>query len=375
MVISLKIFLFKRWGKLYKVTKKWDMSKEEIEEKKKILYSWHKKVSFNEKKIIYNICDNIHYYSANKSSDTLKKIEMMVFNSNDMEYSKTLFLPLKKKERMESSLPIFSTYIVKSRLRDNNPNNIVVDYSKDYIKRFVEKKNRIHEYFKNYDQLHNENMVHNSELQIAEGIDRKKPKHRIKINTREMGKINKELQTITALDEYTVFNIENIVFIDDFIGTGNSIETFIKEISTDLINLNDELNLNIYFFVLECSKNAEKRLNNFLKNSNIPNNIKVYIKYGSIAIDFANDTNIYKNTRINNPKKIIEEVNNRFSIHEHKYSENMGVASFVNVPNNNVGLITQGSKKWEPLFPRTAVARVDNKKAVKDHLILMRNKL
>ena len=61
-------------------------------------------------------------------------------------------------------------------------------------------------------------------------------------------------------------------------------------------------------------------------------------------------------------KNIVENLTCKVGLKKNKYGENMGVATHVNAPNNNLELISKQSDSWVPLFKRTTS---NNKKPTK----------
>ncbi len=132
--------------------------------------------------------------------------------------------------------------------------------------------------------------------------------------------------------------INNIVFIDDFSGTGKSI---IKELDKHKVNFE---NKNVFIVVISLMAEAKKALENYGRINNI-----------NIACIFGECRN-----------KIFEQV--EFKADKGKYNlmtdsllikwplgyeETQSlIALYNNTPNNTLGFIHNESKKYTPIFPR-----------------------
>lgn len=324
--------------KIEEIVSKWDMNEELKLEKINILKAWMKKTEKqNDKEILLTICSNITYYSEKLSVDTLKKITNFEENSET-----TVYLPVRKYDRVESSVPIFSSFIVDSGIRRRNVDNLIMERAALYLKNlFVA--------ISEYDSLVNE-------------LKKPKTKEKEKELLEKLEKVMKKPNY-----KYCFYKLENIALIDDFIGSGESLISFIEKSLVPLFEYFDSSRpLNITFYVFESSLEGKKKINSFIKqNGLIPDNITISIVEGAEALDFLENETIYDklaDITLKDVKSTIKDIDNKYNFKTSKFSKNMGVASFVNAPNNNLSVISKSNnkKKWEALFERTKVVSKRN---------------
>lgn len=136
--------------------------------------------------------------------------------------------------------------------------------------------------------------------------------------------------------------LEKIIIFEDFVGTGETlVEKFLSR-SPVLEQLNSlkELGIKIIFLILEISKDAECRLNNFLRE----NNFNSFIEY-----KVPKDTQAFK-SYVGNYK----ELSDKLGVKEDKHCLSALVSTYLETPNNTIALFwSDKSEFWKPLFPRS----------------------
>jgi len=317
----------------------WDLIDSKKEEKRAILNDWISKIdSESDQNILLTICNNINYYSEKKTVDTLDSI----INSDQEENKKTIYFPVRKHNRVESSVPIFCSYLVNSGIRDTSAQNLILEKTRHYLKNLFEELSYL-------DYLRIKHHETNDPIQKKEYED----------HINELMR-NKEYP-------YPYYNLANIALIDDFVGSGTSLVQFIQgSLIPSFQYLRTPRKLHITFYVFEASKDGERHVLDYIKeNPLIPNNVTISLKKGTTAIDFLANQNIYSNlndVNLNDVKKLVDNINNAYRFKINRFSKNMAVASFVNAPNNNLPFVsnTNTEKGWFPLFRRVTVAGTKN---------------
>lgn len=338
---------------IYEIVNSWDLSEAVKKTKIEILEEWKGKVSEEEKNILFKICSNISYYSEKLTCKSLVDIEKRVLE--DTDYPNTLFFSIKKKERMESSAGILFTYACYSNLRASYPQNIIDIDTTFFIKNFIKDLNDINEYLNAYKDLKEEMQ---GDILSLEEINIKN----------KMDEIEKKLREIQSRRGFNIFKINRLVLVDDFIGSGKSIKSIIDSIVPILKSLTKDKQLVLNVFVLECQNKVKNEVLDYFKNKNLIN-VTMDIYCAHEAIDFINDVDIYNDDEIRIYKDVINKLMRKYNLTNNPFTKNMGVASFVNAPNNNLPLISKESASWNPIFKRDVVPKVNDHKAVKELLL------
>lgn len=158
--------------------------------------------------------------------------------------------------------------------------------------------------------------------------------------------INKHIcyENIDAIKECQWEYVKNIVFIDDFSGTGNS---FIKELKK---KENFYYEKNVYFITICIMEDAIKEIEKYSKNKNI----KVILINGGVKKKaFSQD--LFKNNI--EAKEHLIKLTKELKIPKEesplgfRKSESL-VAFYNNTPNNTLPIIRYDSEEYTSLFPR-----------------------
>lgn len=164
-------------------------------------------------------------------------------------------------------------------------------------------------------------------------------------NYKAINRINKNLcvENMNAITEYQWGFIDNIVFIDDFSGTGKS---FIKELKRNPKRYSGK---RVFFIALNIMQFAIDNINDFASK----HKIEIVFLISDIqkkAFErklFSNESKI---------KKDIEAMSEKFKIPKHEIlgfeeSESL-VAFYNNTPNNTLGFIRYDTDSYCSIFPR-----------------------
>lgn len=157
--------------------------------------------------------------------------------------------------------------------------------------------------------------------------------------------INKELcyENIDAiLDEQWEY-IDNIVFIDDFSGSGDS---FITELEKTPQRYKHK---NVFFIAISIMEFGKKRIEEFAHNNDI--NITLFVAERQKK---AFESSLFDND--NEAKKNICAMSENFKIPKYAqcgYKDSQSLIVFYNnTPNNTLGFIRYDTDKYKSIFPR-----------------------
>lgn len=161
-----------------------------------------------------------------------------------------------------------------------------------------------------------------------------------------LNELNRELcyENINAIKDCQWDYVENIVFIDDFSGTGKS---FIKELQK---SENRYRGKNIYFITICIMEEAIQNINEYSqkKNFNIAS-IHYYMQKKTFARD------LFKNNK--NAKNLLRKLTEYLKIPKREsplgFNESESLVAFHNnTPNNTLPFIRYDTKEYTSLFPR-----------------------
>lgn len=158
--------------------------------------------------------------------------------------------------------------------------------------------------------------------------------------------VNREFcyENINAIENWQWEYVKNIVFIDDFSGTGKS---FIKELKKDV---NRYCGKNVYFITICVMEDAIQRISNYSKSKNI-NIFPIY--YFVQRKTFERD--LFDNNA--NAKNLLLALTTYLKIPDGEYplgfdkSESL-IAFHNNTPNNTLSVIRCDTEEYKCLFPR-----------------------
>jgi len=356
------------------IVNKWEIEPEKKEDKIATLEKWNEKLSDDEKKIVFKICENIHYYSFSKVAEKIEEVQKKVISVTDNKIKNVLFLPLKTKSRVESSENIFIPYINFSGLREITPQNLIIKKSRDFIEEFVDAKNYTKKLITEYIEKTKEYELCSDELaKVGDDIAQKKlMENKIRACLRRTTKINNDLQDFWSNKTYGN-DVQKIIFIDDFLCSASNLYNFLESILPilDKLNLDDELCIDFWF--LEKYRPSMGKINNII--GKFKNNVSLNIFSSVDSINFVEQSaelGIKKEVMI----KTIDDISKNYKIpkNQSEYNQNLGIATYTNAPNNNLNFIINESKEWEPLFRRTKMIKIDNKKKIKEFLLELRER-
>jgi hypothetical protein len=331
----------------------WDLNPTKREQKLEILRKWENDLNEAEFETILEICNQFNYYSEKLTAEAYKSIfekNASAVESFDMFMQSSLFMPLRRKDRIESAVDMFSAFRLANEI---DANRTYVDGPISYLSKYKNSEGYLREIVKKKEQADSEDEDRIQNLQKELNVNSYNKKVTSKINKRISileAKINKRDCSVSDLvKKFTenYFSVKNIVIIDDFIGTGSSVVNFLKKI--DEIIGGSKIQVRLFIWVIEASASGMKEIEEKAKELNIKINISFYKK----SIDVLAADIIFTCETENVVKEMITDINKRYGLRRGQYCKNHAIASFVNAPNNNLTLLSEESSSWTALFLRT----------------------
>ncbi|SEO44513.1 hypothetical protein SAMN04488134_107160 [Amphibacillus marinus] len=344
--------MFKRFNKLNEVVHLWDLDKKNKNDKIQILKIWMENLSEDEFGILLDICSNFNYYSEKLTAQVYKKLyENNISKPDDVEIflSQSLFFPLRKKDRIESAVDMFSSFRLVNNIDANRtkiicPADYLINYNSNYhnLKKLVEENDLTDKNDNERIQNLNQQLINIKNETISKKIEKK-------IINLKKGKNNREqrLNKRVELFNENYFSVKNMIIIDDFIGTGDSVVSFLKKIGKSLKE--NDINIKINLWVIEASKQGLEAIEDIVTKFELDMSISYYKE----SIDVLVEEKLFPTQNIRDVQEIIRGINKRNNLKPSRYCRNHAIASFVNAPNNNLTLLSENSFTWNALFPRT----------------------
>lgn len=160
-----------------------------------------------------------------------------------------------------------------------------------------------------------------------------------------INRINKHIciEDMNALNPKAFAKINNIVFVDDFSGSGKS---FIDELKK---NPSRYANKNVFFITINIMENAITAINEYGKENNI--NI---VLLSALKQKKAFERELFFDDNV--ARKEIENMSESFEIPNNEilgYLQTEALVAFYNnTPNNTLGFIRYDTKGYKSIFPR-----------------------
>jgi len=153
-----------------------------------------------------------------------------------------------------------------------------------------------------------------------------------------------DLKTFISTKRKKFDSINNIVIVDDCCGSGNSLDTFIRN------NIDNFRGKHIYYLITYYMKESKEIIDRIAEEQNIEIDV-IFINSGSRAFDddrFSDDRD--------NLRNVFERSSEELGIVKQyclgKYKSEALISFYNNTPNNTIGLFWFDSDKYFSLFPR-----------------------
>ena len=151
---------------------------------------------------------------------------------------------------------------------------------------------------------------------------------------------------LDVISEEDLKHIDNLIFIDDIIGSGKTIIDFFKK------NISKIKKVNIYILCIEIMYEGFNNLENFLKKQNIKYEILFHHKSKKAFLNnkIFSENSSENETHLREFEKMLWKGKNNFIL---GYNNSQALISFFrNTPNNTLSSFWFEGKKWQPLFSR-----------------------
>lgn len=354
-------------------------SDEEINRICSVLSTWQKQISEDAFPIFKYIVSIFNYYSSEKAATVFKDLDVRLqYLSKD----EILFLPLRTKDRMESSIPLVSMlqlhlsmnisrtnfkdsgsvlrdiyckkreYAIAYRLSEKGMTDSPLDCS---LTRSIMTCDRAIDALKKQ-QIELEEYKNNliSKLQAGEPIPKGTNIKKISADIRNVkDKIKKKeseksgILNVYLLDYVSLIQVKNVVIFDDFLCTGTSVNNFINDNVKYLKELSD---VQFLFLFLESTSTGKMEVEKTIKMNELFN---VRIAFGMEAINVDNEVKKKSQSDLKIFQQEEERIENLFVLEKSKYQCRTAIATFINSPNSNCNFLCgRGNGEWQPLFER-----------------------
>ncbi|WP_002150848.1 phosphoribosyltransferase-like protein [Bacillus cereus] len=339
----------------------WDLDQEQRNKKLEILMKWEAQLEKEEFKTILEICNEFNYYSERLTAQAYKSVfEKNACSIEDFDtfIEQSLFMPLRRKDRFESAIGMFFSFINVNKI---NVNRTYVNSPADYLKKYKASK----EYFRKIDNEYSQEddnqeatiLSLQKELQAYNKNTKLSSKIKKRISKLQFSKARRKLRLEKLIEDFheNYFSVKNLIIVDDFIGTGDSVVTLLKEIGR--IIGDSVISINLFLWVIEASESGMEEIEKKAKELRI----KIEISFYKISTDVLEEDIIFARNNINGVKEMIKKINKRNGLRTSRYCKNHAIASFVNAPNNNLTVLSEESSTWTALFLRTKRNKVKRK--------------
>lgn len=330
------------------VVTNFDLDSTELEENKmSVLENWRSKVfAPDEFELILKMCSGFHYYSQRKTASSFQEL-IDRDNNKEIISNKSLFMPyIRNDDHSETSIAIFTQFISKLEIEtyDTYPGitakklKIISSVLSKYVKH-LEKS----------EELYSEITVLKEAKSNEDDPEKKSLLEReIKEKSLLLSENKKCTRKFFSSHQKQTFYLENIILVDDFIGSGSSVINLLTEIGEDLQLIQSFIN--VYFICLEASEKGIQSINEKLSKLKISN---FHILNYTEAIDILNNSSMFTEEEQVEINKIVKTIEDDHDLQRNpKYSMNTAIASFMNAPNNNVTILSFKNDHWCPLFER-----------------------
>lgn len=350
----------------------------------RVLNSWEKIISREAFPTFEYVASIFNYYSQDKAICAFKKLDEQF---KYLSQKHVLFLPLRTKDRMESSIPLF-TILKESLPIDQSVTNI--NNSGSVLKDIYEKKTEyakaskliyepgntplncsltrsIHNYNEKISKLKEEiTEIEKCQNQLIENFKNKIPtqNNSLKKLSNRLKEVNRQIRSFESkksslLNSYkqnyvSLIQVKNVIIFDDFLCTGTSVNKFINTNIEYIRKLSD---VKILFLFIESTSIGKSKVDKTITDKNLKN-VEVKSSVQSINVDEKVKEESEEKFRIFKTEE--EKIESEFNLYKSRYGCRTAIASFVNAPNSNCSFLSnKGNGGWLPLFERATHKKVD----------------
>ncbi|MDA1846752.1 hypothetical protein PDL09_06065 [Bacillus cereus] len=329
----------------------WDLDGNLRNEKLSTLMKWKEDLEEEEFEVVLKICNHFNYYSERKTAHVYKSVfeeKICSMESVDVFIKKSMFMPLRRKDRIESAIGMLLSFIYLNNIDVNRTN---VNGPVDYLKKYKDKKESASKIVEECDQEDSVddaailNLQEKSAIQSNQKVKSKIEKQISGLQARK-AKRAKRLNALVKEYDEKYHSVKNLIIIDDFIGTGQSVIKLLNQIGE--ITKDSDIGTKLYFLVIEASKSGMEEIEKTAKRLNI----EIQISFYKISTDVLEENMVFSSDNIDQIKEMISNINKKNKLRKSEYCRNHAIASFINAPNNNLTLLSKENANWKALFLR-----------------------
>lgn len=305
------------------------------------------------KNILINLLKNFTYYDRENASlkyiELYRELKSQIGEENLLE--KTLFFPVTKNNRRTSSNEVYINFTYANDISKYcclNDVSVFLEEQKQLRDLYYKEKEKSSEeittlkkQIKEYETIINGEKYDDKVIRTV--------KKRLDKNKKRLDSLRGKLNEIKSYDLFNV--IENLVFIDDMVGTGETMKKFLNKMLINKIPKQIAEKINIYLISLEaCGTGLD-----LLKEYSETQCIKFNVIHSNKHIRAFTPDYIYTEQESNQMRSKIFafEKDVLKSSHPLGYSETEALMAFYhNTPNNTLSSFWYNENNWNGVFPR-----------------------
>jgi hypoxanthine phosphoribosyltransferase len=313
---------------------------------------WLRQLTSDEvKNILLKLLENFEYYNDARVGRQLKYLyEQRLLNryASDKDlFDDSRFFPITKDHRKTSSHEMYYGKFVGMLSKHVCLDN-VMSYLKKQQKYIPDFEVLIDDYAKVQKEIEALIKLIKIQPEVAKDISK-----RVKKQEKILFGINRKIDE--AQEGFDLLQVDNYIFVDDMIGTGETMEKFLMKFmsnfpKTELRSIGD---VQIYLFVLEACEHGVDRLVSFCEENRLKLNIisekeNYHPKAFKPNYLFSQKESAANQAVIHDYEKI--SIRSRYPL-GYEQSEAL-MAFYHNTPNNTISSFWHESSHWQALFPR-----------------------
>ncbi|MHA0857529.1 hypothetical protein ACH8E3_11660 [Paenibacillus sp. CMAA1364] len=310
--------------------------------------------------LLLELLQHFVYYDSNqvtKQFDRLYRDDLLSqFSSEGQLFLDSRFFPVTKDNRKTSSHEIYYSNFTMKLSKSVCLSDVFTFFEKQkrQLPEFEKKIMALDKVKRQKDNLISQ-QTNTSDLSAQKSINKK------------IDELKKQEQSFNArvdqiLEKFHLTQVSNYIFIDDMIGTGETMEKFLKKFvvsfpDNQFIKLNE---ITIYLIVLEACEEGVLRIDAFLRSHSIN---FCLIKNNDHRKAFKAEY-VYDATCCGINKEKIRTFESGFirSKYPLGYEESEALMAFYhNTPNNTLSSFWHESSQWRGIFPRKKHLKPNNK--------------
>ncbi|MGQ8874551.1 phosphoribosyltransferase-like protein [Paenibacillus sp. TSA_86.1] len=164
-----------------------------------------------------------------------------------------------------------------------------------------------------------------------------------------------DLPLILEDKDFPFNEIQNIVFVDDMIGTGDTMIKFLQKLFREHGDKHELLSRRYFLIVIEACSHGVEKIENYINESDI----NLTLIYSQLHRKAFSENHFFITEELEISRRIIYELELKINANNSRnvlgYGGSEALMSFYhNIPNNTLSAFWQENESigWKPLFPR-----------------------